>query len=60
MEKFKVDVMRIECAVKEIEVEADNLQEANDIALEKADWDAYDESEVVLVDYQISDLFKQP
>jgi hypothetical protein len=37
MEKFKVKVKRIEYSIDEIEVEAESLEDAQDLALENAE-----------------------
>lgn len=56
MQKFKVKVVRVEYAVKEIEVEATSQEEANILAEEKAYDEHYDSSSVYDVEYSISDF----
>lgn len=56
MEKFKVQVIRIEYAVKEIEVDATSQGEANEIALEMAYDEYYEPTNVYDVEYKLSDF----
>jgi hypothetical protein len=56
MEKFKVKVVRIEYAVKEIEVDAISQDEANKIAVEMAHDEYYESTNVYDVEYKLSDL----
>lgn len=56
MEKFKVKVVRVEYAVKEIEVIAESLDEAKAIAVEQALDECYDPTNVYNVDYRVSEF----
>jgi hypothetical protein len=56
MKKFKVKVIRIEYAVKEIEVDATSQGLANQIALEMAYDEYYEPTNVYDVEYKLSDF----
>ncbi len=56
MKKYKVQVIRIEYAMKEIEVEATNIEDANTIALEQAYDEYYEPTNVYDVQYKVSDF----
>ena len=56
MAKFTINVVRIEYAAMEIEVEADNLEDANDIALNKAYSEHFDSASVYDVEYKVAGI----
>lgn len=56
MEKFKVKVIRVEYALKEIEVDANSQDEAESIALEKAYDEYYEPTNVYEVEYMLSSI----
>jgi len=56
MKIFKVKVVRIEYAVKEIEVNATTQEEANEIALEEAYNEYFEPTNVFDVEYKLSDF----
>lgn len=56
MAKFTINVVRIEYAAMDIEVEADSLEDANDIALEKACSEHFDATSVYDVEYKVADI----
>jgi cell division ATPase FtsA len=56
MEKYILNVVRIEYSIKEIEVDAEDIESAKHEAISKAYDQYYEPSNVFSVEYKISDF----